>query len=99
MILKYCISNYSYKRLPCNVITTEKVSTDKNDNDIQLTLKPYRKLYGENRLSKSTTIWTNTKELTTKDDKLIIDIEQTGLSETPFIKFFIPKKHRTKKAR
>ena len=31
-----------------------------------------------------------------KDDKLIIDIEQTGLNETPFIKFFIPKKTQNK---
>jgi len=97
-ILKYCISNYSYKLLPCNVITTEKVSTDKNNNDIKLTLKTYRKLYGETQLSKSNTIWTSTKELTKKDDKLIIDIEGTGLSETPFIKFFIPKKTQNKES-
>ena len=97
-ILKYCISNYSYKLLPCNVITTEKVSTDKNDNNIKLTLKTYRKLYGETQLSKSNTIWTSTKELTKKDDKLLIDIERTGLSETPFIKFFIPKKTQNKES-
>lgn len=97
-ILKYCISNYSYKLLPCNVITTEKVSTDKNNNDIKLTLKTYRKLYGETQLSKSNTIWTSTKELTKKDDKLIVDIERTGLSETPFIKFFIPKKTQNKES-
>ena len=63
-IITYCIYNYSYKLLPCNVITTEK----QEGEHIKFTLKTYRKLYGETQLSKPNTIWTSTRELTKKDE-------------------------------
>ena len=92
-ILKYTISHYSYKMLPCNVITTEKLT---DDNNIKLTLKTYRKLHGDTQLGKPLNIYISLKELTHANDKdkekqiAIADIEQTGLKETQFIKFFIP---------
>ena len=87
-ILKYVIAHYSYKLLPCNVIITEK----QQNEDIKLTLKTYRKLYGDTQLGKPISFFTSLKELTNKGEKKEVDIEQTGFKETTFIKWFIPEK-------
>ena len=93
-ILKYIISHYSYKLLPCNVITTEKLT----DDNIKLTLKTYRKLYSDTQLGKPISFFTSLKEITNNEEKNIVDIETTGFKETQFIKFFIPERHKTKTA-
>ena len=91
-ILKYVISHYSYKLLPCNVIRTKKLTSDVKDLDIQLTLKTYQKMNGETQLSRPISLFTSLKELTNKEGKDAVDIEETGFKETTFIKFYIPDK-------
>ena len=91
-ILKYVISHYSYKLLPCNVIITEKLTNNVKDMDIKLTLKTYQQLEGGTQLSRPISLFTSLKELTNKEGMDVVNIEQTGFKETTFIKFFIPDK-------
>ena len=96
-ILKYVISHYSYKLLPCNVITTEILKNDVKDMDIKLTLKTYQKMQGDTQLGKPISFYTSIKEVAHEGTE-IVNIEDTGFKETTFNIFLYQirskKRHR-----